>query len=327
MLMVRTPFRLNFSGGSTDYPAYFSNNTALIISAAINKYSYVCVRRLPDIFNYKYYLQYSQIEKANNRDDIKHNGIRGTLQSFDEDGNPKFDPRLEVVHLSDLPSQTGIGSSSAFILSLRLGLQKLFAPNYPINKKFLAEQSIRIERKILKEPGGIADGISQAYGGLNSIHIGKDGDFKVKPLPVSLEFKKELQQRTILVYTGASRQSYQLASSHSDCQEDVKKLIHSAAVDMYAAFQREDINEIGRIVQEGWEQKRKLSPGISGEGIDSLLTALKSYGSLGSRLLGAGGSGFVMCIVDKHSSFQHKLEQNGLKYVTIEIDNLGTRTL
>lgn len=326
MLICRTPLRLNYAGGSTDYPAYFSSNTSLVISAAINKYSYVCLRNLPDIFPYKYYLQYSQIEKLNSRDDIKHNGIRGTLQSFD-DGEHKFDERLEVVTLSDVPSQTGLGSSSAFILSLRLGLQKLFTPNCSTDKKFLAEQSIRIERRILNEPGGIADGISQSYGGLNSIHIGKDGDFKVKPIPVSLEFKQELQQRTILVYTGASRQSYQLASSHSDCKEDVKKLIHSAAVDMYEAFQREDINEIGRIVQEGWEQKRKLSPGISGEGINSLLTALKSYGSIGCRLLGAGGSGFVMCIVNDPTSFQHKLEQNGLKYVTIEFDDLGTRIL
>ena len=186
MIISKTPFRVSLFGGSTDYESFYSKYGSLLIGFGINKYCYTSVRETPSIFDYLTRVSYSKVEIVNDNDNIQHNGVRGVLTYLNKHKG------YEIAHMSDLPSQTGTGSSSSFIV----GLLNCFTRDW--SPKMLAQAAINVERKLLEEAGGIQDQIWAAYGGMNSIGISKDGSFCVRPLPVSEEFKQEFMNRIFI---------------------------------------------------------------------------------------------------------------------------------
>ena len=297
MIISKTPFRISLFGGSTDYPSFYKKHGSLILGFAMDKYCYISLRRTPKIFNYKTLVSYSQIEKGNTNSDIEHNGVRCVLKYM------KIRYGVEIQHQCDLPSQTGIGSSSSFIVGLLNAAMQV--KNQSCDTHCLAERDIEIERNLLGEPGGIQDQIWAAYGGVNSIHIHKNGSFEVKPLPLSNQFKEQLLSRCALIYTGKTRKSFDIAKAHDNKKiESSKKSIHSVAQQAYSAFQDGDISSIGRLLHQSWQHKKEISPLISSDSIESMYKDLQDEGMIGGKLLGSGGSGFILCVLKKDAKEQ-----------------------
>ena len=196
-MITRTPFRISFFGGGTDYAEYYSVYGGSVLSTTIDKYCYLTVRHLPPFFDYKNQITYSKIERFNNVDEINHPLVRAALSHIPVD-------RIQIAYDADLPACSGIGSSSAFAAGL---VQSLHAMNneFP-DKKTIAEEAIYLEREVLQEAGGVQDQIAAAFGGFNRIDFNSDG-FSVKPVKLKLETKTELESNLFLLFTGFTRYS------------------------------------------------------------------------------------------------------------------------
>ena len=304
MIISKTPFRVSLFGGSTDYKSYYSLYGSLLIGFTVAQYCHIGVRRTPEIQPHYTKIIYSIMETVEKNSDIKHNGIRGCLEHL-----CPLD-KLEIIHFSDLPAQTGIGSSSSFVVGL---LNCLYRLNEHIpTKKQLAEDAIYVERELLQEPGGIQDQIWAAYGGFNSIHIDIDGNFTVKPMPISEEFIKEFFNRAILIYTGKNRESFKLAADHNKVN-DSKKEIHLLAREAYNIFQKEGLSEIGILLHESWMRKKSITSNITNSHIDEMYYSLQKDGMIGGKLLGAGDSGFIFGLL-RDSSIKEDLMKKYHKY-------------
>lgn len=314
MIISKTPFRISLFGGSTDYESFYSKHGSLLIGFTIDKYCYISVRNNPKIFDYKSKISYSEIERVDDNALIKHNGVRGVLEHLN-----LLNERLEISTFSDLPAQTGIGSSSAFVA----GLIKALRPQ--TNKLNLAKLAILVERYHLKEAGGIQDQIWAAYGGLNSIQINKSGNFNVRPLPVSDEFVQDFIERSFLIYTGNNRESFKIASSHNTGSEDLNKInIERLAYEGLSAFVDEDINQIAYLLDESWQSKKNISKLISTPKIDEMMDYLLDYGMLGGKLIGSGGSGFIFGIAKdmrEKERIKYIFSQN---YIDFNISKIGS---
>ena len=292
MIITRAPFRVSFFGGSTDYESFYRKHGSLCIGATIDKYTYASLRFRPKVVSDESIISYSRLDKTLDHSSINNPLIREALKKFN------IENAIDLHLFGDMPSRTGLGGSSACCVSLCHALRKLL--NLPADKKTIALDAIEIERKILKEPGGIQDQIWAAYGGLNSIEIKKDGSFFVKPLPVSQEFLNEFEAGTFLVYTNVQRQTSDIALSHDSPHcEDVKLSIGDIAERAYDAFCSEDLKLIGRLMWEGWEEKKRISDFICTPEIDSLEEFLLQNKIHGLKLLGSGGSGFMAVFCDR----------------------------
>lgn len=312
MIITKTPFRVSLFGGSTDYPSYYENYGSKLIGFAINKYCYLTVRETPKIFPYKTRISYSKIEIVQENIDIEHNGVRGTLEYFGlRDG-------LEIHNFADLPAQTGIGSSSSFVVGLVNAISKMIYGdndllNEDLRKNYLCDAAIIIERFTLKEPGGIQDQIFAAHGGFISIDIDTDGIYKVKPMPVSQYFIDDLLKRSVLVYTGKERKSFDIAKS-SNKQSEHKNKIQEIANQAYEAFINEDVDSVANLLHNSWEHKKAISDQISNEEINSTYKALQKDGMIGGKLLGSGGSGFIFGICSPKGVSKIKKKYNTIDF-------------
>jgi D-glycero-alpha-D-manno-heptose-7-phosphate kinase len=318
LIICKSVYRCSLSGGSCDYPDFFTKFGCLIIVFTLNLGVYICLRPTPDILGYRYIIHYSQSEKVDTVDQIKHNGVRGTLRYLNEK-RP-----IEAFSFCDLPSRTGIGSSSTFIVGFLHALYEL--NGIKPSKRQLAANSIFIERELLAEPGGIQDSIHAAYGGFNTIDIKTSGEWFVKPLPVSQEFLSDFRRHILLLYVGETRDSFAIAGSHTSSSLDSKKRILEQSYDMYAYFTQESIFSIGHTLYQSWLAKRAVSDKISNEKIDGLADKIMQGGAWGLKLLGSGGSGFFL-VVAQPSSHDAILEKSGLRSVDFEFDWTGSRII
>ena len=197
MIISRTPFRVSFFGGGTDYPIWFKENGGEVISTTIDKYCYISCRTLPPFFpDHKYRFVYSKIESVQSINDIKHPSARAVLSEYSIDG-------AEIHHDGDLPARSGLGSSSSFTVGL-LNVITTYL-NKKMNKKQLANEAIRIEQQVIGETVGSQDQIAASYGGLNHIQFKKTGSFIVKPINISRSRIKSLEKKLMLFHTGIFR--------------------------------------------------------------------------------------------------------------------------
>jgi len=321
MIISKTPFRCSLVGSSSDYESYYSKYGALMLGFTMDKYCYISVRRTPKIFDHGTRVSYSKIETVDDNYKIEHNGVRGCLEFLG------IKDRLEISCFSDLPARTGIGSSSAFVVGLLNCLYKLKGES--VSPKRLAKDAIHVERKCLSEIGGIQDQIFVSYGGLKSVHIPKDGDFRIKPLPVSSEFVSDFFSRAILIYTGQSRQSFKIAKSHdSEAAETYKHNIKALAESMLYEFTNENIEGVADRLLESWWEKKKISDLIATEEVDSLYNSLREDdGMLGGKLLGAGGSGFIFGIMESPAQKDKVREKYNHHYVECGLSQYGSRII
>ena len=315
MVITRAPFRISFFGGSSDYEDFYSKHGSFLIGTTIDKYSYTSTRFRPNILKLENIVSYSEVQRFKEVEEVKNPLIRESLRKFN------FLKKLDIHLFADIPSRTGLGGSSSCCCSILLGLSYL--DKSPLSKKKLAQTAIEIERGILKESGGIQDQIWAAYGGFNSIEIKTNGDFSVKPMPISNEFKKEFQDSLCLIYANQQRSTEEIAASHAHKN---KKDILAYAKEAYELFTEEDTKSIFELFLDSWEEKKKLSPLITNKDLDQLEKELLDSGARGLKLLGSGGCGFFLCMSDpytiskikekfKDAVFEFSLEDKGSEQI------------
>jgi len=293
MIVSKTPYRISFFGGGTDYPAWYLKNGGAVISTTINKYIYITCRTLPPFFKHKYRISWSLNEKVKKISQIKHKPTREMLKIFNIKNG------LEIHYDGDLPAKSGMGSSSVFVVGLMNVLNNYLGTS--IDKKKLSKKSIVFEQRNLKEIVGSQDQIAAAYGGFNKITFKKDGNFFVKNFSLKNENIKKLNKNLILLYTGLERSAHEIAKSFIHKLQSSKK----RHIQEIASFVKEgekilkhgNCDDFGKLLHESWIEKKSLSPLISNSSIDKIYNLALKNGALGGKILGAGGGGFLLFYV------------------------------
>ncbi|MBR5826303.1 MAG: kinase [Clostridia bacterium] len=320
MLITRAPFRISFFGGGTDYQEYFSAYGGSVLSTTIDKYCYVSMRHLPPFFEHKNQFTYSKIERFNNAEDVEHPLVRAALNYVSTD-------KIQIAYDADLPACSGIGSSSAFAVSL---LQGLYALNgkYP-DKMQLAKEAIYLEREYLKEAGGVQDQLAAAFGGFNVMHFDSSG-YRIEPLDISVENKEKLNRNLLLAFTGFTHFSGEIATEQQKNipstiaqLDEMKRLVDEGA----SLLRSGNTDSFGELLDYTWSLKRSLSKCITNEKIDDLYEKAKEYGAMGGKLIGAGGGGFMLLYVpeEKQSFLKEKLPE--LQYIPFRFESCGTEII
>ncbi len=323
MVISRTPFRISFFGGGTDYPVWYRENGGSVLSTTINKYCYINCRVLPPFFEHSLRVVYSKIENRNSVNEISHPSVRETLRFLGFKGG------LEIHHDGDLPARSGLGSSSAFTVGLLHALYVLQGRT-PL-KKQLSEESIHIEQELIRETVGSQDQIAAAYGGLNHICFSKDNTFDIQPLTIPDERKEELTDHLMLFYTGVKRTASDVARSYTDDTEarrdQLTKIGELVNESILILKNEQDISYFGELLHEAWQQKRSLSAKVSNGYVDKVYDLARNNGAIGGKLLGAGGGGFLLLFVPPSLQKRVRLALNDLIHVPIDLESSGSRII
>ncbi len=321
MIIVRTPFRVSFFGGGTDYPVWYRQYGGSVLGTTIDKYCYISCRHLPPFFEYKHRLVYSHVELIKELSEIKHPAVRAVLQTM---GAPEG---LEIHHDGDLPARSGLGSSSSFTVGLIHALTAL--KGNILAKRDLASQAIHIEQEVLKEHVGSQDQVLTTYGGFNKIDFLRDDSFVVTPIILSKERVAEFQNHMMLFFTGFSRIASEIAKTHIVNLERKKKemLAMNGMVDQAISIlqSKAPIEEFGGLLKKYWEFKRGLSDKVTTPDIDEIYQAGLDAGALGGKLLGAGGGGFMLFFVKPEMQARVREHLRRLVCVNFRIDYTGSK--
>ena len=334
MIISKTPYRISFFGGGSDYPDWYLLNGGKVITSTIDKHIYISCRTLPRYFRHKHRICYSKTELIKDEKKIKHPAIKSVFELFK---NQIQNEGLEIHYDGDFPSRSGAGSSSAFVVGLINTISNHY--NKKLSKKELADQSIYLEQKVLKETVGSQDQIAASYGGLNEIIFKKNGNYIVKPLLTNKKELKSLERNLILVFTGVRKN---LKTANHIAKTYVSKLIYEKKsikeIMKHADIAKKLIKEkkfddFGLLLNETWKFKRKLSSSVTTEKLDYVYELGIKNGALGGKLLGAGGAGFFLFYLpnNKRSHFykvfknftciKFKFEEDGSKIIFNEKNN------
>lgn len=322
MIITRTPFRISFFGGGTDYPAYYREHGGAVLSATINKYCYVMCRYLPPFFDHKFRIRYTRREETQTIEQIRHPSVRECLKLVGiKDG-------VEIVHTSDIPAMSGIGSSSAFTVGLLHALYAL--QGQMVTKRKLAFDAIHVEQDLIGEHVGSQDQVAAAFGGINRVNFSPGaGEILVEPVVMEERRRTLLQEHMLLYFTGFSRVASEIAGEQlRHMQSKLKELaVMRALVDEAVRAldaKSESMLDFGKLLHETWTLKRTLSPRISTSEIDGIYDTAMRAGALGGKLCGAGGGGFILFFVppDRKKDVMAALDK--LLLVPFRFENLGS---
>ena len=324
MIVTRTPVRIPLGGGGTDLPSYYTQYGGFLISAAIDKYIYITVNKR---FEKSIRVSYSSTEIADSVDDIKHPIVREALRLL------KIDSGIEITSIADIPSNTGLGSSSTFTVGLLNALHTY--KNEKVNAKDLAEEACYIEIELLKEPIGKQDQYAAAFGGIICLEIDRLGSVKVAPLKLSEDSLDQLESNTLLFYTGIKRSASEVLGSQNKNaslnQEKVIQGMHQIkkiGLEIKEAFEKEDLKTFGKLLDQHWQTKKTLSDKMTQDKIDQWYEVAKKNGALGGKLMGAGGGGFFMFYCNNgKNGFRKIMEQQELKEMRFRLDFEGSKVL
>lgn len=324
MILSRSPVRISLLGGGTDYPQWSTKHGGIVVGGSINKYSYLSTRYLPPFHEFKSRIVYSSIEHVNENDQIEHRAIRAVLKFLELD--KKDSPGLEVAHQSDLPSRSGTGSSSTFIVGLLNALGalqgRLMLPH------FLAESAIHVEQAMMGETVGCQDQIFAAYGGLNSIRFKTDGEYSILPLTFSAQHIEELESHLMLFFTKIARTSSNIAQTYVPTieQKEREQFAMMALVErgIEALYQR-DWELLGKLIDQSWRIKSSMSAAVTNDAINNLYLTARVAGAFGGKITGAGGGGMLLLVVppEKHQAVKELLKD--LIYVPFKFSFDGSQ--
>ncbi len=322
MIISKTPYRITFFGGGTDYPSWYKNNNGQVINATIDKYIYITCRYLPPFFDHKIRLSYSQNESISDVKNIKHPAFRETLKYF------KINKNVEIHYDGDLPSKSGIGSSSAFTTGLVHALFEF--KKLKRTKKKLASTTLHVEQNLIKENVGSQDQIAASYGGLNHIRFFKKKSFEVDKLDISKKTLNVLNSKLMLFHTGIFRKADLVSRKYINKLNTKSQYLNemSQMVDLSKdLIFKNNFDELGKLLNESWKLKKMVSNNISNRYIDNIYdTALRS-GALGGKLLGAGSGGFMLFYVPKKSQIKVIQSLKKLLYIPFNFENKGSQII
>lgn len=321
MIISRTPLRISFAGGGSDLPSFYKYNQGAVLSTSIDKYVYLAVHEY--FYKEQTLLKYSKTELVKTFEEIQHPIFRECLSMMNLSG-------LDISSMADVPAGTGLGSSSSFTVCL---LNALHAYNRRyVSPEYLASTACDIEINRLGDPIGKQDQYAAAYGGLNFITFNKDESVSVEKIIMDPTAKQQLDDNLIMIYTGETRSASQILKNQSqEMSKEDKRLVVKKMVDMAyelkSVLQNNQIDDFGRILHEGWLLKQSISAGISNENISNLYNKGLEAGALGGKLLGAGGSGFILfyCPKEKQADFRSSMAQ--YKELPFKFDNTGSKII
>ena len=323
MIISRTPFRISFFGGGTDYPVWFREHGGSVLATSINRYCYITCRFLPPFFQHKSRVVWSKIELVNDQDEVTHPIIREAVKYLE------INEGIEIHHEGDLPARSGLGSSSAAAVGILNALYAL--RGNMVSKATLAREAILVEQDLLKENVGVQDQIQTAFGGLNRIDIARDGSFQVRPVVIGEARVRSLEHHMLLFYTGVSRHASSVAADQISAIPQRRSELHEIqkmvdiATEMLTS--ETDLTDFGRLLHEAWLLKRSISDKIAPAFVDDIYDRAIKAGASGGKLLGAGGGGFMLFIVrpDLHHQVLSALSE--LLVVPVELDRAGAQII
>ena len=296
MIISKTPYRISFFGGGSDYPSWYLKNGGSVLSATIDKYIYISCRDLPPFFSHKHRIVWSKIETVKSIKQIQHRAVKEMLNNF------KIKSGLEIHYDGDLPARSGMGSSSVFVVGLMNVLNSYTRKN--ISRNLLAKKSIHFEQKILKDIVGSQDQIAATYGGFNKIIFKPGGKFIVNPIKIKKKTLTNLNKNLLLVYTGIKRTAHEIAKSYVSKLNNSKRehmiQICNFVSEAEKILKKGNIDDFGRLLHDSWLEKKRLSLSITNSKIDQIYSAAINNGAIGGKLLGAGGGGFLLFYVPKN---------------------------
>jgi D-glycero-alpha-D-manno-heptose-7-phosphate kinase len=323
MIISRTPFRISFFGGGTDYPAFYEEHGGAVLSTTINKYCYIICRYLPPFFDYNYRIRYTLREETKTIDEIQHPSVRECLKFVDVGSRG-----VEIQHNADLPAMSGLGSSSAFTVGL---LNALFAlKGQMTTKRQLALDAIHIEQERIRENVGSQDQTAAAFGGFNRIEFGGPRKVWVQPIPLEQGKRDFLQQHLMLFFTGFSRTASDIAAEQIK-KTDINTKELKAMKDMVEQGisilngPLEGYADFGRLLHESWMLKSSLTSSISNSAIEEIYQAGRDAGALGGKLLGAGGGGFMLFFVLPELKQKVRSRLSRLLHVPFNFNDMGSQ--
>ncbi len=326
MIISRTPVRIPLGGGGTDLPAYYEKYESSLLAAAVDRYVFILVKRhFEDTIRFT---GYHRKEVADSSEKIQHPVVRAILQMVD------VGKGIEIVSVSDVPANAGLGASSSFTVGLLNALHTYRGENP--SPETLAHEALTIERVILQESVGVQDQYVAAYGGLISLDVNKIGKVTIQPLKLDPELVAELERRLVFYYTFQTRTASEVQSEHvkaiSDGEERVIDSLHGIkqiGLETKAAFERGDLDQFGRLMDKHWNHKKRVGGNISNGNVDRWYKMAREAGSLGGKLMGAGGGGFLMfyCQPACRDRVRNVLTAEGLKEISFRFEPAGSRIL
>ena len=324
MIISRTPFRISFFGGGTDYPAFYEENGGAVLSTSINKYCYVICRYLPPFFDYNYRIRYRKQEEVQSIPEIKHPSVRECLSFVN------LDRGVEIQHNADLPAMSGLGSSSAFTVGL---LNALYALKGKMTtKRQLALDAIHVEQDRIGESVGSQDQTIASFGGFNKIEFGGRQKITVHPITIDQDKLDSLQNHLMLFFTGFPRNASEIAGEQIRKTPE-KKIELKAMMEMVEGAlnalngSQDNLTDFGKLLHETWKIKRSLTPHITNSLIDEVYQAGMEAGASGGKLLGAGGGGFILFFVKPELQHSVKEKLRKLLHVPFSFENLGSQII
>ncbi|TSC63126.1 MAG: D-glycero-alpha-D-manno-heptose-7-phosphate kinase [Parcubacteria group bacterium Gr01-1014_48] len=318
MILVRAPLRISFVGGGTDLPDFYNRYPGRVLSATINKYVYVVINESPLMDRLT--AKYSKTESVSHPSYFEHPSIREALLYL---GITR--KGIEIGSFADLPSKTGLGSSSSFAVALLKGLHALLL------KKMSAEEAARaachLEIELLKEPIGKQDQYAAAYGGFNVFQFNTDATVAVSPVFLDYKKKSLLEEHLLLFFTGITRAASSILSEQRkkiDTHFETYKKMSDSVPDFEKLLLDGNVRDLGDMLHTGWLAKKSLSEGISNEVLDSLYTASRRGGAWGGKVLGAGGGG---CLLVFAPPLCHREIRKNVNYVAERKELRGFREI
>jgi D-glycero-alpha-D-manno-heptose-7-phosphate kinase len=324
MIVVRSPLRITLGGGGTDLNSFYKKEGGFLVSAAINKYIYISINRP---FDYGFFLKYSKQEKANDIKSINHPIIREALNLIAPDIS-----KLDITSLADIPSGTGLGSSSSFTTALIQGIYTY--QNRIISKHQLADLACKIEIDILKEPIGKQDQFISSYGGITAFDFNRDDSVNVNSIAISHNFLNELEDNMLMFFTGFTRKAGDLLKDQNEKSKtndkkmlDNLKDVKNIGIQSFDAIKNENLQKLAELFNVQWDLKRNRSSGMTNSDIDNIYYGALNSGALGGKLVGAGGGGFLLFIVNDKKRLREYMNANKLEEVRFNFDFEGTKVL
>lgn len=323
MIIAKTPFRVSFFGGGTDFPDFFRKHGGATLSVTMDKYSYLSVHPGNPLSQYAYRINYSRTEEVKFAHEIKHPLVRETLKYT------KTDKNLEITYNADLPGRTGLGTSSSFTVGLLNALSSLRSEYQ--TPEDLARGAIQIEREMVGDIGGWQDQYAAAYGGFLRLDFQKDDAVRVRCVALTADQIHNIQEHTLFFYTGSDRNATELQKDQNKkIQSNTDRLLQMKKfVDMGEKLltQPDGLTAFGDLLHETWIRKKELAKGITNPFVDEAYAVARAAGALGGKLLGAGGHGFVLIFAPPSKTGKVRKVLSGLTEVPIRFCTHGSHII
>ena len=325
MIITRTPYRISFFGGGTDYPVWWQENGGSVLATTINRYCYItCTPRLP-FYDFKYLVSWSKNESVNRIDEIEHPSVRECLRYL------KVNHGLDVRTMGELPARAGLGASSSFTVGLLNALHRL--RGISASPMQLTAESTHVEQNLIGENVGCQDQVMAAFGGLNKVRFKQDGTLGIDPLHLDADRYADLQSNLMLVFTGIMRSASEIAEAQIDAtgKGDLsdRLITMGEMVDEGARIlsSESDLNDFGKLLHENWLLKRSLTSVISNSEIDNLYEGARDCGAIGGKITGAGGGGFMLLYASPEAQARIRDRYPTLIHVDVAFESQGSQVV